>query len=379
MRLIASATMGLESVVKEECLDLGFRNIEVFNGRVEFDGDFKDLVKANIHLRCADRIFIKMAEFKAVTYEELFQNIKKIDWQTFIPENGEFPISWVSSVKSKLYSKSDIQKITKKAIVEKLKEKYKREIFLENGSLYAIKIQCHNDNFIVMLDSSGEALNKRGYREKQKIAPIKETMAAALVKLSKWKSDEILLDPMCGTGTIVIEAAMIAKNIAPGVNRNFVSEKWEIIDENIWIDARDEAFSNENEDVELKIYASDIDEESISIAKENAKKAGLDDDIIFEVKDFRDVEIKSKYGAIIVNPPYGERLMNDGDIEKLYGDFGDFCKKSFKKWSYYIITSYENFENFFKAKATKNRKLYNGGIKCYFYQYFGAGKNGFRN
>lgn len=379
MRLIASATMGLESVVKEECLDLGFRNIEVFNGRVEFDGDFKDLVKANIHLRCADRIFIKMAEFKAVTYEELFQNIKKIDWQTFIPENGEFPISWVSSVKSKLYSKSDIQKIAKKAIVEKLKEKYKREIFLENGSLYAIKIQCHNDNFIVMLDSSGEALNKRGYREKQKIAPIKETMAAALVKLSKWKSDEILLDPMCGTGTIVIEAAMIAKNIAPGVNRNFVSEKWEIIDENIWIDARDEAFSSENEDVELKIYASDIDEESISIAKENAKKAGLDNDIIFEVKDFRDVEIKSKYGAIIVNPPYGERLMNDGDIEKLYGDFGDFCKKSFKKWSYYIITSYENFENSFKAKATKNRKLYNGGIKCYFYQYFGAGKNGFRN
>lgn len=379
MRLIASATMGLESIIKEECVELGFKNIQVFNGRVEFDGDYKDLVRANIHLRCADRVFIKMGEFEALTYEELFQNIKKIDWYNYISEDGEFPISWVSSVKSKLYSKSDIQKISKKAIVEKMKEKYKKDIFLEKGAMYAIKIQCHNDIFIVMLDSSGEGLNKRGYREKQKIAPIKETMAAALVKISKWSSNEILLDPMCGTGTIAIEAAMIAKNIAPGVNRNFVSEKWDIIDSNIWLDVRDEAFSNENDDVQIKIYASDIDEESINIAKENAKKIGLEEDIVFEVKDFKDVDIKSKYGAIIVNPPYGERLMNDENIEELYKKFGEFCRKKFSKWSYYIITSYENFESSFKMKSTKNRKLYNGGIKCYFYQYFGAGKNGFKN
>ena len=193
MIFVASTTMGLESVVKDECLALSFKNIKVFDGRVEFEGSFKDLVKANIHLRCSDRVFIKMAEFKALTYEELFQNIKAIDWQDFIDEDGEFPISWVSSVKSKLYSKSDIQRISKKAIVEKLKEKYKREIFLENGALYSIKIQCHKDIFIIMLDSSGESLTKRGYRAQKRIAPIKETLAAALVYLSKWKAGEVLL------------------------------------------------------------------------------------------------------------------------------------------------------------------------------------------
>lgn len=379
MRIIASATMGIESVVKEECQKLGFKDVQAFNGRVEFSGDYRDLVKANIHLRCADRIFIKMAEFKALTYEELFQNIKKIDWQDIIEEDGEFPISWVSSVKSKLYSKSDIQKIAKKAIVEKLKEKYSREIFLENGALFAIKIQCHNDIFIVMLDTSGDALNKRGYRSKQKKAPIKETMAAALVILSKWKPSEVLLDPMCGTGTIAIEAAMIARNIAPGVNRKFAAEKWKIISEDFWIDERDRAYSGENLDLELKIYASDIDSESVEIAEENAKKAGVDDVIKFEVKDFQNLETRAKYGAVIVNPPYGERLMNDENIDILYKNFGDFCKKKLTKWSYYLITSYENFEAAFGQKATKNRKLYNGGIKCYFYQYYGAGKNGFKN
>ena len=379
MIFVASTTMGLESVVKDECLALGFKNIKVFDGRVEFEGSFKDLVKANIHLRCSDRVFIKMAEFKALTYEELFQNIKAIDWQDFIDEDGEFPISWVSSVKSKLYSKSDIQRISKKAIVEKLKEKYKREIFLENGALYSIKIQCHKDIFIIMLDSSGESLTKRGYRAQKRIAPIKETLAAALVYLSKWKADEVLLDPMCGTGTIVIEAAMIARNIAPGANRNFAAEKWSVIDKNLWTDIRDEAFSNEDLSKELKIYASDIDERSIEIAKENSEKAGVEDDIIFEVKDFKDIESPAKYGAMIVNPPYGERLMGDENIEELYRNFGDFCKKKLSKWSYYIITSYENFENAFNKKATKNRKLYNGGIKCYYYQYFGDRKNGYRN
>ena len=381
MIFIASTTMGLESVVKEECLSLGFKNIKVFDGRVEFEGDFTDLVKANIHLRCSDRVFIKMAEFKALTYEELFQNIKKIEWGDYIDENGEFPVSWVSSVKSKLYSKSDIQKIVKKAMVEKLKEKYKREIFLENGALYSIKIHCHKDIFIVMLDSSGESLTKRGYRANQRVAPIKETLAAALVLLSKWRANEVFLDPMCGTGTIAIEAAMIARNIAPGANRNFSSEKWSIIPENIWTDTRDEAFSNENLDIELKIMASDIDEKSIEIAKGNAEKAGVLDDITFLVKDYRELESPAKYGAVIVNPPYGERLMNgeDEDIYQFYKEFGDFCKRKLAKWSYYVITSYEDFEKAFSEKSTKNRKLYNGGIKCYFYQYFGAGKNGYKN
>ena len=290
MIFIASATMGLESVVKEECLALGFKNIKVFDGRVEVEGDFKDLVKANIYLRCSDRVFIKMAEFKALSYEELFQNVKAIEWQDFIDENGEFPISWVSSVKSKLYSKSDIQRISKKAIVEKLKEKYKREIFLENGALYSIKIQCHKDIFIVMLDSSGEALTKRGYRAVKRLAPIKETLAAALVYLSKWKSDEVLLDAMCGTGTIAIEAAMIARNIAPGANRNFAAEKWSVIDEKLWTDIRDEAFSSEDLSKELKIYASDIDEKSIEVAKENAEKAVKTELVLAEIAKAEEIK-----------------------------------------------------------------------------------------
>ncbi len=321
MRLIASTTMGLESVVKDECIDLAFSNVKAFNGRVEFDGCYEEIVRANIHLRCADRVFVKMAEFKALTYEELFQNIKKINWQEFIEEDGEFPISWVSSVKSKLYSKSDIQRITKKAIVEKLKETYKKDLFLESGALFSIKIQCHNNNFIIMLDTSGKALHKRGYRKNQKVAPIKETMAAALVKLSRWRADEILLDPMCGTGTIAIEAAMIGRNIAAGANRTFASEKWKIIPENLWTDIRDDAFSNEL-DNEVKIYASDIDEEVIEIAKENAQRCGVEDNIIFELKDFKNVEHIAEYGLMITNPPYGERLMNSEengeDIEDLY-------------------------------------------------------------
>lgn len=377
MKIIASTTMGLESIVKEECIDLNFKDIKVFNGRVEFEGTFEDVVKANINLRCADRIFIKMGEFKAFTYEELFQNIKKIDWQDYIEENGEFPISWVSSVKSKLYSKSDIQKISKKAIVEKLKEKYGTNLFLENGSLYAIKIQAHDNNFIVMLDTSGEALNKRGYRKKQKVAPIKETMAAALVKLSRWKEDETFLDFMCGTGTIAIEAAMIAKNIAPGVNRRFVSESWKIIPQEIWVNARDEAFSKEKSDIKLNIYASDIDEEIIEIARENAERVGLENDIKFEVKDFKDIEIKEKYGRLITNPPYGERLMKEDNLEELYRNLAKTIKKKLSKWSYYIITSYEDFEKIIQKKADKNRKLYNGGIKCYFYQYYGV-KNDYK-
>ena len=222
-----------------------------------------------------------------------------------------------------------------------------------------------------MLDSSGEPLTKRGYRAQKRVAPIKETLAAALVYLSKWKADEVLLDPMCGTGTITIEAAMMARNIAPGANRNFAAEKWSIIDKNLWTDIRDEAFSNEDLSKELKIYASDIDERSIEIAKENAEKAGVEEDIIFDVKDFKDIESPAKYGAMIVNPPYGERLMEDEDIEK--------CKKKLAKWSYYIITSYEDFEKAFNKKATKNRKLYNGGIKCYYYQYFGDRKNGYKH
>lgn len=371
--LIASSTMGLESVVKDECKALGFEDVSAFNGRVEFSGDEKEIVKANLHLRCADRVFIKMGEFKALTFDSLFESVKKIPWENIISIDGEFPISWVSSVKSKLYSKSDIQRIVKKAIVERLRIAYQTKELVETGALYRVKIQAHNDNFILMIDTSGDGLHKRGYRNLINEAPLKETMAAAMVLLSKWNGGEKpLLDPMCGTGTLAIEAAMIARNIAPGVNRKFASEKWEIIPENIWIDTRDEAFSEEDYDKEVKIYASDIDAETIEVAKSNAKRAGVEDDIEFKCMNFLELESFSEKGAIICNPPYGDRLLDEEKVERLYRLMGDIFQMRFPKWSYYIITSYEAFERTFGKKATKNRKLYNGGLKCYYYQYYGS-------
>lgn len=370
--LVASTTMGLESIVKEECIALGFSNVRAFDGRVEFDGDYNDIPKGNINLRCADRLYIKMGEFRATTFEELFQNIKRLKWEKIIDINGEFPISWVSSVKSKLYSKSDIQRIAKKAIVESLKKKYNRDIFKENGAKYAIKIQVIKDNFIVMIDTSGEPLHKRGYRTSVNEAPLKETLAAALVKLTKWNGENLpLLDPMCGTGTITIEAAMIARNIAPGANRNFVGEKWEIISEESWVNARDEAYNKEELDKKVIIYGSDIDCDMMEIAKSNAKTAGVEEDIDFQCKNFLELEIDEEYGSMITNPPYGERLLDVKKAQKLYGLLGDICRMRMNKWSYYVITSDEKFEAFFDKKATKNRKLYNGGIKCYYYQYYG--------
>lgn len=370
--LIASASMGIEGIVKDECKLLGFENINTFNGRVEFDGELKDIAKANINLRCADRVYLKMKEFRARSFEELFQHTLSIPWEDLIPEDGEFPVSWVSSVDCKLFSKSDIQKIVKKAMVERLKKKYKCVFFTEKGPKYAVKIQGLKDQFIIMVDTSGEALHKRGYRYLHNEAPIKETMAAAMVYLSYWKGGALpLLDPMCGTGTIPIEAAMIARKIAPGVNRNFVSEGWSIIPKNTWLDARDEAMSREDHEKEVRIYASDIDEDSLEVAKENAIKAGVEDDIQFTLENMLQLEAMDKKGAIITNPPYGERLSDEEGIQRLYTLMGDVYRMRFPKWSLYLITSYEKFQEYFGKKATKNRKLYNGGIKCYFYQYHG--------
>ncbi len=370
--LIASTTMGVESIVRDECKALGFENVRAFNGRVEFDGTLRDIAKANIHLRCADRVFLKMGEFRATSFEQLFNNVKKIDWASIIPEDGEFPVSWVSSVKCKLYSKSDIQSISKKAIVEKLKEKYHKDYFYENGAKYAIKIQGNKDTFIIMIDTSGDPLHKRGYRAIKNEAPIKETMAAALVILSGWNRRGLpLMDPMCGTGTLLIEAAMIARNIAPGSNRNFASEKWDIISEKEWLDVRDDAFSMEDYDKEVKIFGSDIDEATIEIAKTNIEKAGVEDDIVLECKNFLDLETEEEYGALITNPPYGDRLLDEESVERLYRLLGDVCSMRIPKWSYYVITSNKNFEKCFGKKANKNRKLYNGGIECYYYQYYG--------
>lgn len=376
--LIASATMGLESIVADELRALGYENIKTLNGKVEFEGTIKDIVKANIWLRCADRIYIKMGEFKATSFEELFQGTTKIAWEKLIPVDGEFPVTWISSVKSQLFSKSDSQAIIKKSIVERLKTVYNVDYFKETGPLYRIKVQILNDIVTLQVDTSGEALHKRGYRAKNNDAPIKETLAAALIYLTKWKGEGYpFIDPTCGTGTLPIEAALIAKNIAPGVNRRFSAEKWPLIPENMWLETRDEAYTFEKEDEGIEIFGSDIDGQVIELARDNAEKAGVDHLIKFEQKHL--VEIynytKSPYGVIISNPPYGDRLEDQEKAKKLYRLLGDVCRK-FKDWSYYAITSNENFQKEFDMKATKNRKLYNGGIKCYYYQYFGKKPRG---
>ncbi len=370
--LIATSTMGVESILAQEIKDLGFKNVVTHNGRVEFDGGIEDIIKANIWLRTADRVYLKMGEFQAFTWDEYFEKVKKIDWMSVLPINAEFPISWVSSVKCKLFSKSDMQRMAKKAIVEKLKIQYKHDYFSEEGALYRVKIIGNKDTFIIMIDTSGAPLHKRGYRAHLNEAPMKETLAAALVKLSKWNGGERpLVDPMCGTGTILIEAAMIARNIAPGVNRRFASEDWDIIDGQLWLDARDEAFTHEDYEKEVRIYGSDLNSDTIEIAMENAKLAGVEDDILFETKHLLEIESMAEYGSLITNPPYGERLSDLDQVEKLYRTLGDICRMRCKKWSYYVITSHDGFEKLFDKKADKNRKLYNGNLKCRYYQYYG--------
>ncbi|MGB6127590.1 MAG: class I SAM-dependent RNA methyltransferase, partial [Psychrilyobacter sp.] len=338
--LIATSTMGVESILAQEIKDLGFKNVVTHNGRVEFDGGIEDIIKANIWLRTADRVYLKMGEFKAFTWDEYFEKVKELDWMSVLPINAEFPISWVSSVKCKLFSKSDMQRMAKKAIVEKLKIQYQHDYFSEEGALYRVKIIGNKDTFVMMIDTSGAPLHKRGYRAHLNEAPMKETLAAALVKLSKWNGGERpLVDPMCGTGTILIEAAMIARNIAPGVNRRFASEDWHIIDQQLWLDARDEAFTHEDYEKEVRIYGSDLNGETIETAIENAKLAGVENDILFEEKHLLEFESMAEYGSMITNPPYGERLSDLDQVEKLYRTLGDICRMRCKKWSYYVITS----------------------------------------
>ncbi|KSU63423.1 RNA methyltransferase [[Bacillus] enclensis] len=367
--LIATAAMGLEAIVAREVKDLGY-DCQVENGKVLFKGDETAIARANMWLRTADRIKILVGEFKAYSFDELFENTKSLSWEKYLPEDAEFPVQG-KSVKSKLYSVPDCQAIVKKAIVERLRKAYKRTSWLdETGPLYKIEVAIHKDKASITLDTSGQGLHKRGYRIGQGEAPLKETLAAALIKLTTWNPDRPFLDPFCGSGTIPIEAALIGQNIAPGFNREFLSEKWSFIPADIWDKVRMEAEDLANYDQPLEIIGTDIDHRMVNVSKENAMEAGLGDLVKFKQMQVRDFTTDLEYGVAVGNPPYGERLGERPEVEKMYKEMGEAFEK-LDTWSVYMLTSHEDFERFYGKPATKKRKLFNGFIRTDYYQYWG--------
>ena len=371
LELIATSTFGLEAPVKRELEALGFKILKSEDGKITFQGDERGIVKANLWLRCADRVQIKMAEFKALEFEDLFQQVKAIPWEEWIPPDGKFIVNG-SSVKSKLSSVPACQSVSEKAIVERLKEIYGIDYFEKTGALYDIKITLLKDRVTVTLDTTGPGLHKRGYRQNAVIAPIKETLAAAMINLSFWRKGRILVDPCCGSGTIPIEAAMIARNIAPGLNRNFVSEEWEAIPTKLWKEERKKAYEVIDWDSELEIYAYDINKYAIEAAKENAAEAGVEEDIIFTLGDGGKLKADGKEGGVIVtNPPYGERIGDRESIDELYEGFNQFLKEN-KTWSMFAITPDKTIEDkVFNRPADRRRKLFNGRMEVCYYQYHG--------
>lgn len=366
--IVATCAFGIEGILKEELLKLGIKDIFVDNGKVTFKGDEEDIVRCNIWLRTADRILIKIKEFKAETFEDLFQGTKAVNWGEILPKDAKIHVVG-KSVKSKLFSVSDCQAIVKKAIIESMKNKYKIEWFEESGPTYKIEISLLKDIATLTLDTSGIGLHKRGYREIAGEAPLKETLASVLVQLSRWTPDRILADPFCGSGTILIEAAMIGKNIAPGLNREFEAEKWPNFNKRIWEEERKRAREEIN-DKEFLLLGSDIDGKILKVARENAKKAGVEKFVAFQKLPMDDFRSKKKYGVIITNPPYGERLMEKREVEGLYKRMGEVFSR-LDSWSFFILTAHPEFQRHFGKRADKNRKLYNGKLLCYYYQYFG--------
>lgn len=369
--LMAPCHFGLEAVLKKEIIDLGYNVVKVEDGKVTFEGDAETICRANICLRTAERILLKTGEFKAVTFEELFQGTKDIPWENYIPKNGKFWVTKANSINSKLFSSSDIQSIVKKAIVERLKTVYKTDWFQEDGNEYPIRISIMKDVVTIGLDTTGSSLHKRGYRPAAGKAPISETLAAALILLTPWKKDRIFVDPFCGSGTFVIEAAMIAANIAPGLKRHFTAEKWtNLIDSEEWENVRTEAIEEQKTDISVDIQGYDIDNDVIKIARENAKSAGVEKLIHLQQREVADLSHPKKYGFIVTNPPYGERLEEKEALPAIYRAFGESFK-ALDSWSAYVITSFEQTEKYFGRKADKNRKIYNGMLKTYFYQFLG--------
>lgn len=365
--LIATTTFGLEGITAKELKALGYEDLKTENGKVYFTGDEMDIAIANIHVRTADRILIKMAQFEARSFEELFQGTKKVDWASLIPKDGVMHVVG-KSIKSTLYSVPDCQSIVKKAIVDSMTASYGIDHFEESGPVYKIEVAILKDVVTLTIDTSGPGLHKRGYRELAGAAPLKETLAAAMVLISRWKESFTLIDPFCGSGTILIEAAMIMQNIAPGLCRSFVCETWPTMDKEMFEQVREGAEKAiKNKDIKLIGY--DNDENILRIARSNAMKAGVAKYIDFHKRDFESFSSNDKYSFIITNPPYGERLGEKREVEELYRIFGNY-KKKLDNWDFNVLTSYEGFENIFGIKSSKNRKLYNGTIKCYYYQYF---------
>jgi len=369
--LIAPCHFGLEAVLKREIQDLGYEISKVEDGKVSFMGDADAVAYANIFLRTAERVLLKVGEFTAYTYEELFEKTKALPWEEYIPENGKFWVTKAASIKSKLFSPSDIQSIMKKAMVERMKQKYHVSWFEEDGPSYPVRVSLMKDVVTVAIDTTGVSLHKRGYRKLQSKAPISETLAAALIMLTPWKKDRILVDPFCGSGTFLIEAAMMAANIAPGMNRSFLAEEWKnLIPRRAWYDAHDDAASLVNTDIDMDLQGFDIDGDVVKAAKENAEKAGVGHLIHFQKRPVHELRHSKKYGFIITNPPYGERLEEKAELPALYRQIGEVYE-GLDSWSMYLITSYEDTEKHIGRKADKNRKIYNGMIRTYYYQFLG--------
>ncbi|MCL2376939.1 MAG: class I SAM-dependent RNA methyltransferase [Defluviitaleaceae bacterium] len=369
LNLIATTTFGLEATVKREIGRLGCDITASSDGRIDFLGNFEDLARANIWLRASDRVLLKMGEFTATTFDELFEQTKALPWENFITADGHFTVTG-KSIKSGLFSVPDCQAIVKKAVVERLKTKYHMDWFPETGPVYKIQVALLKDVATLTIDTTGDGLHKRGYRAVTSAAPIKETLAAAMIELSYWNKSRILLDPMCGSGTIAIEAALMAKNIAPGLSRSFVSESWPQIEAKIWQAARDEARATINPDEIAPIYANDVDAQVLEQAKANAKAAGVADFINFAVADVANITLPGEYGVVITNPPYGQRLGEDAQLRRIYAALKRLLPKD-TTWSAYIITSDEEFERHFGRKANAKRKLFNGATKTDYYQYQG--------
>lgn len=371
IQLVAPCHFGMEAVLKREIYDLGYDITKVEDGRVTFEGDLETICRSNIFLRTAERVMVQIGRFRATTFDELYENMKALPWEDWIPQDGKFWVKKASSVKSKLFSASDIQSICKKAMVDRLKMTYHTDWFKEDGASFPVRIFLLKDEVTVALDTTGDPLHKRGYRTWTSKAPISETLAAALIMLTPWRADRILVDPFCGSGTFLIEAAMMAANIAPGMNRSFTAEAWtHLIPKQMWYDVVEEAEEMVDTDISCDLQGYDIDPDMIRIARANAKQAGVDHLIHFQQRDVADLKHSKKYGFIITNPPYGERLEDKKDLPALYTTI-EQVYRDLDAWSMYLITSYEEAERYIGRKADKNRKLYNGMIRTYFYQFMG--------